>query len=89
MELIGNDAIATVVAIVWLVGITNAFNLLDNMDGLAATLAAVACGYFAVDAATAHENDVVARAGALPRLRVPRLPALQSAAGAAGGRLHG
>jgi UDP-GlcNAc:undecaprenyl-phosphate GlcNAc-1-phosphate transferase len=59
VELIGNDAVATVVALVWLVGITNAFNLLDNMDGLAATLAAVACGYFAVDAATAHENDVV------------------------------
>jgi UDP-GlcNAc:undecaprenyl-phosphate GlcNAc-1-phosphate transferase len=59
VELIGNDAIATVVALVWLVGITNAFNLLDNMDGLAATLAAVACAYFAVDAATVHENDAV------------------------------
>ncbi len=59
VELIGNDLIATVVALVWLVGITNAFNLLDNMDGLAATLAAVACGYFAVDAATVHENDTV------------------------------
>ncbi len=59
VELIGNDAAATVVALVWLVGITNAFNLLDNMDGLAATLAAVACGYFAVDAATVHENDTV------------------------------
>ena len=30
-------------ALLWLVGITNAFNLLDNMDGLAATLATVAC----------------------------------------------
>jgi UDP-GlcNAc:undecaprenyl-phosphate GlcNAc-1-phosphate transferase len=59
VELIGNDVVAIVVAIVWIVGITNAFNLLDNMDGLAATLAAVACGYFAVDAATVHENDVV------------------------------
>jgi len=59
VELIGNDAVATVIALVWLVGITNAFNLLDNMDGLAATLAAVACGYFAVDAATVHENDTV------------------------------
>jgi UDP-GlcNAc:undecaprenyl-phosphate GlcNAc-1-phosphate transferase len=59
VELIGNGLLATLVALVWLVGITNAFNLLDNMDGLAATLAAVACGYFAVDAATAHENDVV------------------------------
>ena len=28
---------------------TNAFNLLDNMDGLAATLAAVAAGFFALD----------------------------------------
>jgi UDP-GlcNAc:undecaprenyl-phosphate GlcNAc-1-phosphate transferase len=41
------------------VGITNAFNLLDNMDGLAATLAVVACGYFAIDAVTQHENETV------------------------------
>ena len=59
VDLIGNDVLATIVAVVWLVGIANAFNLLDNMDGLAATLAAVACGYFAIDATTVHENDVV------------------------------
>jgi UDP-GlcNAc:undecaprenyl-phosphate GlcNAc-1-phosphate transferase len=59
VELIGNDVVAVVVAFLWLVGITNAFNLLDNMDGLAATLAAVACIYFAVDAATVHDNDAV------------------------------
>ncbi len=59
VELIGNDVLATVVGVVWLVGITNAFNLLDNMDGLAATLAAVACGYFAIDAATLHEDPLV------------------------------
>jgi UDP-GlcNAc:undecaprenyl-phosphate GlcNAc-1-phosphate transferase len=35
---------------VWLVGITNAFNLLDNMDGLAATLASVSCAMFAAHA---------------------------------------
>ena len=29
------------------------------MDGLAATLAAIACVYFAIDAATVHENDLV------------------------------
>jgi UDP-GlcNAc:undecaprenyl-phosphate GlcNAc-1-phosphate transferase len=29
------------------------------MDGLAATLATVACFYFAIDAATVHENDMV------------------------------
>ena len=50
VEVVGNDLLATVIALVWLVGITNAFNLLDNMDGLAATLAAVACAYFALDA---------------------------------------
>ena len=44
---------------VWLVGITNAFNLLDNMDGLAATLATVACLYFAIDAAVVHDNELV------------------------------
>jgi len=59
VEVIGNDILATVVALVWLVGITNAFNLLDNMDGLAASLAAIACCYFAVDAATEHPNRSV------------------------------
>ena len=59
VELVANDVISTAVAIVWLVGITNAFNLLDNMDGLAATLASVACAYFAIDALTLHPNDLV------------------------------
>ncbi len=59
VEIVGNDVLAWAIGIVWLVGITNAFNLLDNMDGLAATLAAIACGYFAIDAATEHENDTV------------------------------
>ena len=45
--------------VIWLVGMTNAFNLLDNMDGLAATLAAIASGYFALDAVTVHPNDTV------------------------------
>ena len=59
VELVSNDVLGVVIALVWLVGITNAFNLLDNMDGLAATLATVACVYFAIDAATVHENDLV------------------------------
>ena len=50
VEIIGNDVLATTLGLVWLVGITNAFNLLDNMDGLAASLAAVSCAVFAVDA---------------------------------------
>jgi len=59
VELISNDLVGTIVAVVWLVGITNAVNLLDNMDGLAATLTTVSCAYFAIDAATVHENDLV------------------------------
>jgi UDP-GlcNAc:undecaprenyl-phosphate GlcNAc-1-phosphate transferase len=59
VEIVGNDVLAWAIGIFWLVGITNAFNLLDNMDGLAATLAAIACGYFAIDAATEHPNDAV------------------------------
>jgi UDP-GlcNAc:undecaprenyl-phosphate GlcNAc-1-phosphate transferase len=59
VELVANDVAATLLAVVWLVGVTNAFNLLDNMDGLAASLAAIACGYFALDAATVHPSDQV------------------------------
>lgn len=57
--LISNDLLAGAVAFVWLVGMTNAFNLLDNMDGLAATLAAIAAVFFAIDAVTVHSNDAV------------------------------
>ena len=59
VEIVGNDVLAWAIGLLWLVGITNAFNLLDNMDGLAATLAVVSCGYFAIDALTEHENDTV------------------------------
>jgi UDP-GlcNAc:undecaprenyl-phosphate/decaprenyl-phosphate GlcNAc-1-phosphate transferase len=38
------------VTVVWLVGITNAFNLLDNMDGLCAGVALVASGVFLLHA---------------------------------------
>ena len=57
--LISNDILAGIVALIWLVGMTNAFNLLDNMDGLAATLAGIAAAFFAVDAVTVHKNHAV------------------------------
>ncbi len=57
--LISNDFLAGVVALVWLVGMTNAFNLLDNMDGLAATLAGIAAVFFAIDALEVHKNHGV------------------------------
>jgi UDP-GlcNAc:undecaprenyl-phosphate GlcNAc-1-phosphate transferase len=59
VELVKTDWIAVPLGVLWLVGMTNAFNLLDNMDGLAATLAAIASGYFALDAVTVHPNDTV------------------------------
>src|SRR5262245_1096284 len=36
------------ITIFWLVGITNAINLLDNMDGLAAGISLIACAFLAV-----------------------------------------
>ena len=60
VEIVSNDVAATVLGVLWLVGMTNAFNLLDNMDGLAATLAAIACAFFAVDAFTVHPSHIVA-----------------------------
>jgi UDP-GlcNAc:undecaprenyl-phosphate/decaprenyl-phosphate GlcNAc-1-phosphate transferase len=59
VELVGSPWLAIPLGVLWLVGMTNAFNLLDNMDGLAATLAAIAAGYFALDAVTVHPNDTV------------------------------
>ena len=58
VEVFGNDVVATVLGLVWLVGITNAFNLLDNMDGLAASLAAVSCAVFAVDALARDSGEL-------------------------------
>jgi UDP-GlcNAc:undecaprenyl-phosphate GlcNAc-1-phosphate transferase len=59
VELVESNWIAVPLGLLWLVGMTNAFNLLDNMDGLAASLAAIAAAYFALDAVTVHPNDTV------------------------------
>ena len=58
VEVVSNDLFATALGLLWLVGMTNAFNLLDNMDGLAATLAGIACVFFAIDAVAAHPSHV-------------------------------
>src|SRR5215207_8965538 len=42
-------SVAMAVTIFWLIGITNAINLLDNMDGLAAGISAVAAGFIAAN----------------------------------------
>jgi UDP-GlcNAc:undecaprenyl-phosphate GlcNAc-1-phosphate transferase len=42
-------SINVVITILWLIGITNAINLLDNMDGLATGIAAIASGFLTVN----------------------------------------
>jgi len=36
------------ITVIWLVGISNAFNLIDSMDGLVAGLAAISAGFFMI-----------------------------------------
>jgi len=50
-EFTGNSTLNCIVTVVWVVGITNAVNLLDNMDGLSAGVSAIAAGSFGVIAA--------------------------------------
>jgi UDP-GlcNAc:undecaprenyl-phosphate/decaprenyl-phosphate GlcNAc-1-phosphate transferase len=59
IEMVDNAVLGWAIGLLWIVGITNAFNLLDNMDGLAATLACIAAVYLAIDAVTLHPNDTV------------------------------
>jgi UDP-GlcNAc:undecaprenyl-phosphate GlcNAc-1-phosphate transferase len=44
----GSVILNMALAIFWLIGITNAINLLDNMDGLAAGIATIAAGFLAL-----------------------------------------
>jgi UDP-GlcNAc:undecaprenyl-phosphate GlcNAc-1-phosphate transferase len=66
VEVVDNDRLAWALGLVWLVGMTNAFNLLDNMDGLAASMGFVASSFFAIAAATVNPNrDIFVVAAAL------------------------
>ena len=53
------------IAALWIVGITNAFNLLDNMDGLSAGIAAIAAAVLAIHAYQAGDLPLAAAAAAL------------------------
>ena len=45
-----------VITIFWLIGITNAINLLDNMDGLATGIAAIASCFLTFNFVTGHQS---------------------------------
>jgi len=45
LRLTAYPVLDVILTLVWVVGITNAFNLLDNMDGLAAGMAFIAAGF--------------------------------------------
>jgi UDP-GlcNAc:undecaprenyl-phosphate GlcNAc-1-phosphate transferase len=59
VEIVSNGVLAAALGALWLVGMTNAFNLLDNMDGLAGTLAVVAATFFAIDAVYLHKEHIL------------------------------
>jgi len=54
-----------IVALVWLVGVTNAMNLLDNMDGLSGGIAAIAAAFFLLMSAFSGQYLVGALSAAL------------------------
>lgn len=60
-----NPLLASVLVIVWLIGTTNAFNLIDGLDGLAAGVGAVSTLAVAVAAALHHDLALAGRALAL------------------------
>ena len=48
MDFLNNYYLNTIVTYFWIVGITNSFNLLDNMNGLSAGIAFIAAAFFGV-----------------------------------------
>lgn len=55
VEFLGIESLNIAVSFLWIVGISNAFNLLDNMDGLAAGVATVCSIIFLMNAADLGE----------------------------------
>lgn len=47
-DITGEPIVDIFLSALWMVGITNAFNLLDNIDGLASGIAAIAGGFFVI-----------------------------------------
>lgn len=61
-ELFPWPALDVALTVFWVVGITNAFNLLDNMDGLSGGVGAVAAAFFTLLAAMSRPPQVLVAA---------------------------
>jgi len=61
-ELFPVPALDMALTVFWVVGITNAFNLLDNMDGLSGGVGAVAAAFFTLLAAMSRPEQVLVAA---------------------------
>ena len=76
------------VTVLWLLGMTQAINLIDGLDGLAAGIVAIAAGSFFLYAQKLSDLDLLASTELRPargdhrRRRVPRVPAAQLQPGA-------
>ena len=63
VEIVTFEPVAFVVTVLWVIGLMNAVNLMDNMDGLAAGITAIASAALAI--AAYPENIPVALIGAV------------------------
>jgi UDP-GlcNAc:undecaprenyl-phosphate GlcNAc-1-phosphate transferase len=73
-EVLPWDVANVALTVVWIVGVVNAFNLFDNMDGAAATLAAVTALGIAIVASLQHDVALAVLALALAGACVGFLP---------------
>lgn len=65
VDFLHNYYLNTVFTYVWIVGITNAFNLLDNMNGLSAGIAAIAAVFFGIAMWVSNQLEVAVLSFAL------------------------
>jgi UDP-GlcNAc:undecaprenyl-phosphate GlcNAc-1-phosphate transferase len=93
LHLTGVVVLDALITLVWIVGITNAFNLLDNMDGLAAAIAIVTAGFrlwlFARDGDAGGAGTAVVFLGALTGFLVRNFPPARIFMGDAGSLFTG
>lgn len=90
---LAHPLIGTAVTIVWIAGLTNAFNFLDNMDALAATVGLIAAALFAAAQVAVGERFIPAvllvLVGALAGFLVHNAPPARLFMGDAGSNFLG